>query len=274
MTRVMSSNPTEDESGARLLSSRRRTGAYCWRRGGTASPDSREAMERLCRTYWPPLYAFVRRSRQSPADAGDLVQGFFAYVLEKHVVDKARQEVGRFRSFLLATFRHYVSQEHKREHARKRGGDRIVISFDGSSAEQWLVAELASELSPDVLYERHWAATVVNEALEMLRQEYETDGKRQLFDAIHPYLQGERGQRSYAELGAALGLSESAVKSSVFRLRRRSRELLRAVVRARVESVAGSRSAGPRGGIQPQQREDRHRRRAGHGQALKCSHRS
>ncbi len=198
--------------------------------GDSASPNSTAALEELCRTYWFPLYAFVRRTGQSPADAEDLVQGFFAYVLEKHVVDKARQEAGRFRSFLLATFRHYVSQEHKREHARKRGGDRIVISFDGSSAEQWLVAELASELSPDVLYERHWAATVVNEALELLRQEYETDGKRRLFDAIHPYLQGERGQRSYAELGATLGLSESAVKSSVFRLRRRSRELLRAVV--------------------------------------------
>jgi RNA polymerase sigma factor (sigma-70 family) len=198
--------------------------------GDSASPNSTAALEELCRTYWFPLYAFVRRTGQSPADAEDLVQGFFAYVLEKHVVDKARPEAGRFRSFLLTTFRHYLSQEHKRAHARKRGGDRIVISFDGSSAEQWLVAELASELSPDVLYERHWAATVVNEALELLRQEYEAGGKRRLFDAIHPYLQGERGQRSYAELGAAFGLSESAVKSNVFRLRRRSRELLRAVV--------------------------------------------
>jgi RNA polymerase sigma factor (sigma-70 family) len=231
MERIMSSKPTEDESAACTAAQFATTHwSVVLAAGDSASPDSRDAMERLCRTYWPPLYAFVRRSGQSPADAEDLVQGFFAYVLEKHVVDKARQEAGRFRSFLLATFRHYLSQEHKREHARKRGGDRIVISFDRSSAEQWLVAELSAELSPDVLYERHWAATVVNEALEMLRQEYETDGKRQLFDAIHPYLQGERGQRSYAELGAALGLSESAVKSSVFRLRRRSRELLRAVV--------------------------------------------
>ncbi len=198
--------------------------------GGSASADASAALEELCRSYWFPLYAWVRRAGRTVEDAEDLVQGFFAYILERHVLDKARQEAGRFRSYLLTTFRHYLSQEYKREHARKRGGDRAVVSLDIARAERWLLAEPSTNLSPDIVYERHWASTVVNEALELLRQEYQTDGKGRLFDAIHPYLQGERGQRSYAELGAALGLSESAVKSSVFRLRRRSRELLRAVV--------------------------------------------
>jgi RNA polymerase sigma-70 factor (ECF subfamily) len=198
--------------------------------GDGASPDSREALEKLCRQYWFPLYAWIRRVGRSAADAEDLVQGFFAYLLEKRWIGKARQEAGRFRSFLLATFRHYVSQEHKREHALKRGGDHTVLSLDVSSAEQWLIAEPCTDLSPDVLYERQWASAVVTEALELLRKEYEVDGKGRLFEAIHPYLQGERGQRTYAQLGATLELSESAIKSQVFRLRRRSRELLRAVV--------------------------------------------
>jgi RNA polymerase sigma-70 factor (ECF subfamily) len=198
--------------------------------GDSASQNSREALERLCQAYWFPLYAFVRRTGRSAEDAEDLVQGFFAYLLEKHLVGKARPEVGRFRSFLLATFKHYLSQASKREHAQKRGGDRIVVSLDGQSAEQWLGAETATAVSPDVLYERHWAAAVVHEALELLKREYEAEGKGRLFDAIYPHLQGERGQPSYAELGERLGLSESAVKSSVFRLRRRSQELLRAVV--------------------------------------------
>ena len=198
--------------------------------GDSASLNSREALERLCRAYWFPLYAFVRRTGRSAEDAEDLVQGFFAYVLEKHLVGKARREAGRFRSFLLATFKNYLSQESKREHAQKRGGHRIILSWDGQSAEQWFGAETTTELSPDVLYERHWAAAVVHEALELLKQEYQAEGKGRLFDAIYPHLQGERGQPSYAELGERLGLSESAVKSSVFRLRRRSQELLRAVV--------------------------------------------
>jgi RNA polymerase sigma-70 factor (ECF subfamily) len=228
---MMAANGSEAESVARTAAQFATTHwSLVLAAGDSASPDSTEALESLCRMYWFPLYALVRRTGRSPEDAEDLVQGFFAYVLEKHVVDKARQEVGRFRSFLLATFRHYLSQEHKRKQAQKRGGDRTLVSLDVSRAEQWLIAEPSTILSPDILYERHWAATVVNEALELLRQEYETEGKRRLFDAIHPYLQGERGQRSYAELGATLGLSESAVKSSVFRLRRRSRELLRAVV--------------------------------------------
>jgi RNA polymerase sigma-70 factor (ECF subfamily) len=198
--------------------------------GDSASPNSREALETLCRAYWFPLYAFVRRTGRSTEDAEDLVQGFFAYLLEKHLVGKAHQETGRFRSFLLATLKHYLSQESKREHAQKRGGYRIILSLDGQNAEQWLGADPTTELSPDVLYERHWAAAVVHEALQLLKQEHEAEGKGRLFDAIYPHLQGERGQPSYAELGERLGLSESAVKSSVFRLRRRSQELLRAVV--------------------------------------------
>ena len=231
MTRVMSSKPTEDESAQGTAAQFTATHwSVVLAAGDDASPDSSAALEVLCRTYWFPLYAWARRAGRSAEDAEDLVQGFFGYLLERHWVGKARPEVGRFRSFLLATFRHYLSQEHKREHARKRGGDRIIVSLDASSAEQWLIAELSMELSPDIIYERHWATTVVNEALAMLRQEYDVHGKGPLFEAIHSYLQGERGQRSYAELGATLGLSESAVKSSVFRLRRRSRELLRAVV--------------------------------------------
>jgi RNA polymerase sigma-70 factor (ECF subfamily) len=198
--------------------------------GDSASPGSREALEKLCRTYWFPLYAFARRTGRLPEDAEDLVQGFFAYLLEKHLVSKARQEAGRVRSFLFASFKHYLSQENKRDHAQKRGGGQVIVSLDAQMAEEWLGAEVSTELSPDVLYERHWATAVIREALELLKQEYETEGKSDLFEALSPYLQGERGQPSHAALGQRLGISESAARSSVFRLRRRSRELLRAVV--------------------------------------------
>jgi len=229
--KVMATEEPENESASRSSAQFATTHwSTVLAAGDSASPDSREALEKLCRSYWFPLYAFVRRTGRSAEDAEDLVQGFFAYLLEKHLVGKARQEAGRFRSFLLATFKNYLSQESKREHAQKRGGYRIILSLDGQSAEQWFGAEPTTELSPDVLYERHWAAAVVHEALELLKQEYEAEGKGRLFDAIYLHLQGERGQPSYAELGERLGLSESAVKSSVFRLRRRSQELLRAVV--------------------------------------------
>jgi len=198
--------------------------------GDSASPDSQEALEKLCRVYWFPLYAFIRRQGKSAEDAKDLTQGFFAYLFEKGLVDKADRERGRFRSFLLTSLKNFLSQEWRRAHAQKRGGHQPVVSLDEQDAESWLAGETGTDLSPDILYERQWATLVVQEAIHLLKQEYEAEGQGALFEQIHLLLQGDREQTTYSEIGDCLGMGESAVKSAAFRMRRRYRELLRAVV--------------------------------------------
>jgi RNA polymerase sigma-70 factor (ECF subfamily) len=190
------------------------------------SARARAATEALCRAYWYPLYAFVRRMGQSPHDAEDSVHGFFALCLEKDYLTAAEEAKGRFRSFLLLALKRFLAQERDKSRARKRGGGQRPIALDGLNAEQRYALEPAEHLSADKLFERRWALTLLEQVLSRLRNEQSAAGQREAFEQLKEFLlSGGRGT-PYAELAARLGTSEGAVKVAVHRLRQRYRELL------------------------------------------------
>jgi len=194
--------------------------------GESASPGASEALEKLCRTYWLPVYVFIRHQGYGREPAEDLPQGFFEQLIEKELASRADPERGRFRNFLLKVLTQFLADERRRDRALKRGGDKVLLPLDRSTAEQCL----SSEPSPEIAFARKWALTVLDEVLALLKQESEGSGKAAVFDALSPYLQGEQGLPHYAEVARQLGLTESAVKVGVHRMRLRYRELLRAVV--------------------------------------------
>jgi RNA polymerase sigma-70 factor (ECF subfamily) len=191
------------------------------------SPRAAEAMEKLCRTYWRPVYAYVRRQDHKPQEAEDLTQEFFARLLAKDYLQHLRHREGKFRSFLLTFVKHFLSDERDKAGARKRGGGKTFVSLDETSVEERYLSESKNGLSPDEMFERRWAQTVMERALNRLREEYVAGGKAEMFDQLKEIQPGEHGESSYEEIGARLGLAEGTVKSSVHRLRRRHRELLR-----------------------------------------------
>ena len=194
-------------------------------RGGD-STHARAALEALCQTYWYPLYAFTRRLGQSPHDAEDSVQGFFAICLEKNYLAAAEQAKGRFRSFLLLALKRFLAKERDKSRARKRGGGQRPIALDGLTAEQRYALEPAEPLSADKLFERRWALTLLEKVLSRLRAELAVAGRLEAFEQLKEFLlAGGRGT-PYKELAARLGTSEGAVKVGVHRLRQRYRELL------------------------------------------------
>ena len=193
---------------------------------GGDSTRARAALEALCRTYWYPLYAFARRMGQSPHDAEDSVQGFFAICLEKNYLAAAEQAKGRFRSFLLLSLKRFLAKERDKSRARKRGGGQRPIALDGLTAEQRYALEPAEPLSADRLFERRWALTLLEQVLSRLRAELAAAGRLEAFEQLKEFLlAGGRGT-PYKELAARLGTSEGAVKVGVHRLRQRYRELL------------------------------------------------
>ncbi len=194
------------------------------------------ALEKLCRAYWYPLYAYVRRRGQSPEDAKDLTQEFFARLLERNWVGRADQQKGRFRSFLLSAMNHFLADEWDKARAQKRGGGRTPIPLQFDTAETRYGHEPVDNVTPEHSYERRWALTVLDEVLPRLRSEYEQAGRAEFFAALHPCLVGDRTAQPYAELAVKLGVSEGAVKSVVHRLRQRYRELLRDEI---AQTVAG-----------------------------------
>ncbi len=189
--------------------------------------QSAAALEQLCRTYWYPLYAYLRRTGRNPADAEDLVQGFFLYLLEGQALRSAARERGRFRSFLLATLKNFVSDEKDKALAQKRGGGRQLISWELVEAEQRFSGEPTAGDSPDRLFDRHWALALLDRAMERLQQEWTAGRKAELFFQLKDFASGEKGLASYAEVAAQANLSPSALKSAIFRLRRRYQELVR-----------------------------------------------
>jgi RNA polymerase sigma factor (sigma-70 family) len=197
-----------------------------------------EALETLCRAYWYPIYAFLRRSGHSPHDAQDWAQSFFEYLLENRVVEKARQDKGRFRSFLLATLKHFVSSERRRLSAQKRGGGQALISLDETLAENRYACEPADSHTPETLFELSWARTVLVRTAASLEKEFAAAGKKEVFARLQPYLQSGHEGPSYAETARVLGKSEDAIKSSVQRLRQRFQQLLRAQIAETVHSPA------------------------------------
>jgi RNA polymerase sigma factor (sigma-70 family) len=202
------------------------------------SPASREALEELCRAYWFPLYAFVRRQGYGAEEARDLTQGFFASLLERRDLERVRPELGRFRSFLLASVKHFLSNELDRERAKKRGAGAPMVSLDAREAEDRYAAEPAEKATPEVLFERKWAATVLERTLARLEVEWAGGARALRFRALRGYLAGDEDAASYRDVGASLGISEDAVKKTVHRLRKRFGELLRGEIADTVRDPA------------------------------------
>ena len=203
--------------------------------GSDSSPEGRAALESLCASYWYPLYAFARRGGAEAHAAQDLVQGFFAELLEKDWIRQADRGRGRFRTFLLAAFRHHASHEREKARALKRGGGRKVLPLDFETGEGRYQLEPADERTPERLFERRWALTLLDAALARLREEHERSGRLDLFEALRGTLVAGGASSPWAEVGAKLGMTEGAVKVAAHRLRRRYREVLR---RAIGETVA------------------------------------
>ena len=197
-------------------------------------PDAGAALENLCRTYWAPLYAYLRRHGSSPADAQDLVQGFFASLLERNGFAVVERERGKFRSFLLASLKHFTSNERERAVAQKRGGRYSFVPLDEAQAEENFLA--VRDLPPDEIFARSWALAVIGQTIHLLREEYTGPERAAVFVTLEPFLSSERVTRPYAELAVQLGLSESGVKMAVQRMRRRFGELLRHEVARTVSS--------------------------------------
>jgi RNA polymerase sigma-70 factor (ECF subfamily) len=206
--------------------------------GGTGGEaEAGAALETLCRTYWYPLYAYVRRKGRGPDDAADLVQGFFVSLLERHGVAAADRGRGRFRTFLLASLDHYVANEWRRAAAQKRGGGAVVVGLDFSDGERRYGLEPSHDLTPDRVFERRWALALIDAAMSRLRAEYESRGRGNVYEALSDLIGGD-GAEGYAGVGRRLGMTEAAVKVAVHRLRKRCRELLREEVGQTVASEA------------------------------------
>ena len=194
-----------------------------------SSPDRDNALAFLCTTYWHPLYAYVRRRGYSAADAEDLTQEFFARLLEKDSLRTASRDRGRFRSFLLASIKHFLANEWDRANAKKRGGGAFHVSLQTAGAESLFEADLAQELTPEQLFERRWALTTIECVLARLESEFKRAGKSDLFQNLKSHLTGS-GTSTYAQLAHQAGITEGAVKVTAHRMRRRFRDLLRAEI--------------------------------------------
>ncbi|MEK7677992.1 MAG: sigma factor [Verrucomicrobiota bacterium] len=195
--------------------------------GRCRAPQADLALEELCRTYWYPLYVYVRRHGRTREDAEDLTQAFFARFLEKNYLEGLRSEKGKFRAFLLAALKHFLANEWDRAGRRKRGGGSTPLSLDWPSADTRYQLDPADQLSPDRLYDRTWAVTLLERVIIRLRDETAAEGKSKQFEQLKPFLMVGKSAIPYAQAAADLGLTEGAVRVAVHRLRRRYRELLR-----------------------------------------------
>lgn len=206
------------------------------RAGDTHSPQSMAALERLCRTYWFPLFAFIHRWGHSEEDAKDLTQKFFASLLARNDFRTVNASKGRFRTFLLVSLTHFLSNERDRAHATKRGGGQTAISFDEMTPEQWRRYEPATNLSPDQLFDQRWAMTLLSAGLKRLEAEMFAAGKQQQFQALKAFLTNEPAEGEYAAVAHRIGGTNQSVAVAVHRLRQRYRELVRAEVAQTVSS--------------------------------------
>lgn len=203
----------------------------------SAKEESAAALERLCRTYWPAVFAFSRRCGDGPEEARDLTQGFFEQLLARRWLDQVDQEKGRFRSFLLTAFTRFSRDEWRRGQRQKRGGGLTFVPLDTVMEERGNDAGFADNLTPDVAYERSWVESLIHAVMARLKREFTEAGKENLFAAIKEFLTGHRsGEMSYAAVAAASGLSESGVKSAIWRMRQRYGEIFREEVANTVSS--------------------------------------
>ena len=209
-----------------------------YRAGATECPaeEGHRALEELCRAYWSPLYAYVRRQGYSPEDAQDLTQEFFSRLLEDHSLASVHENKGRFRSFLLASFKHLLANEWKRATRQKRGGGAVHFSLEEEMSAGRTQFEGLDHLDPEKLYERRWAETLLQRVLDHLREEWENKDATRHFDDLKPFLVDGRGSSSFADAAARVGVTEASLKWAVHKLRKRYRELVREEIAHTVNS--------------------------------------
>lgn len=191
-----------------------------------SSPDSAAALEVICRAYWYPLYAYVRRSGRSPHDAQDLTQEFFCRLLEKRWLDSANPDKGKLRTFLIVALKHFMSKEWRRASAQSRGGGYSHIPFDTAFAESRYAVDPPS-LAADETFDQQWALTLLNLTVSRLREEFMASGKLRDFEILKNCLMAERGAIDYAAMAKSLGVNEGAARVAVHRLRKRFRDVYR-----------------------------------------------
>jgi len=191
------------------------------------SPAAQAALEKLCRTYWRPIYGFVRRQGVGPEEAKDLTQGFFALLLERRDFDAVRKEKGRLRSYLLTSLKHFLTNEHNRAMAVKRGAGQRLIPLEDLRERERVGFEASETLPPDEIYQRRWALSVLDQTLARLGDEYRAAGNVQLFDRLQKSLTNEPDSPLPADTARELGMTESAVRQASYRMRQRYRQLLR-----------------------------------------------
>ena len=202
------------------------------------SPAALEALEKLCRIYWRPVYEFVRRNGIANEEAQDLTQGFFALLLERRDFSAVRREKGRLRSYLLTALKHHMIDERRRVMAIKRGKGERVIAFEELSAEDWSEIEPTDAMTADVIYERRWASTLLERVLNILKDEYAIGENMALFESLTQLLTDEPGAPSRADIAAQLGMTENAVSQAFHRFRRRYQSLLREQIAHTVATTA------------------------------------
>ena len=201
-----------------------------------ASTESRQALEVLCRTYWYPIYAFVRRLGHDADEARDLTQGYFAELLEKDYLDDYDPSRGLFRVFLKASIKNFLSKQREKDKSWKRGGRTNLLSLDAPDVEGRYRHEPVDRMTPEEIFERRWALTVLERALGQLRREHEDGGRSREFARLEGFLTGQETKTPYREVAVELGTSESAVKTTVHRLRERFGEVLRIEIAETVSS--------------------------------------
>lgn len=233
---MQSSTPARDSSNAGAAQFALTHWSVVLRAGQSESTHALAALEQLCTTYWPPIYSFIRRQGHNPSDAQDLTQEFFARLLQKNYLGAVDRSKGRFRSFLLASVKHFLANEWDKARAQKRGGGQVLLSIDTANAETSYAVEPVEHLTPDKLYERRWALTLLQRVMSRLRAEFSQNDKTELFEQLKGTLTGEGRGLGYAALAERLGSTEGAIKVAVHRLRQRYRELLRAEI---AQTVAG-----------------------------------
>jgi RNA polymerase sigma factor (sigma-70 family) len=191
------------------------------------SPAAQQALEKLCRTYWRPVYGFIRRQGTGPEEAEDLTQGFFALLLERRNFDAVRKEKGRLRSYLLTSLKHFLVSEHRRAVTLKRGKGQQPVPLDELSGAERSDMEPADHLTAERVYERRWAMTLMEQVLRRLKNEYQTAGNTELFDSLKQLLADEGEAPSRAEIALRLGMTENAVRQALHRFRQRYQLFLR-----------------------------------------------
>lgn len=195
--------------------------------GRGADPRARAALEELCRTYWFPLYAFIRRQGRTREDAEDLTQAFFARFLKENYLTSLDSERGKFRAFLLTALKHFLANEWDKSQRQKRGGGAPHLSLDWQTADRQFQVAAANELNPDRAFDREWAMALLARVIDRLRAECVSEGKEILFSQLKAFLTADEGEASYVDAARNLGMTETAVRVAVHRLRKRYRQLLR-----------------------------------------------